>query len=171
MTPAMVSKARENALKGGCTNVEFRLGEIEELPIADDSADVVISNCVINLSPSKEKVFAETYRVLKPGGRLLVSDIVLLNMLPDFIKASIEAYVGCVAGASLKEEYLQTISAAGFQDIRIQEETSFPVEGIAQDSLIQSFQKRFQVSPEQTAHIVASVVSVKISAVKPGLGS
>lgn len=167
MTPEMVTRAQENARKGNYANVEFRLGEIEQLPLPDDFADVVISNCVINLSPAKEKVFAETYRVLKPGGRLMISDIVLLKKLPDFIKASVEAYVGCVAGASLKADYLRTIQAAGFQGVTIQEETSFPVEGIAQDSFIQSFLERFQVSPEQIADIFASVVSIKIAAAKP----
>jgi len=167
MTPEMVAKAQENARKGAYTNVEFRLGEIENLPLVDNSVDVIISNCVINLSPAKQQVFAETFRVLKPGGRLLVSDIVLLNELPEFIKESVEAYVGCVAGASLKKDYLKTIGTAGFQNVKIQEETPFPTEGITQDPVIQSFLERFQVSQEQIADIAAAVVSVKIVAIKP----
>ena len=102
MTPEMVEKARENARKVNSANVEFRLGEIENLPVADNSVDVVISNCVINLSPEKGRVFTETLRVLKPGGRLMISDIVLLKELPDVLRNSIEAYVGCLSGAYLK---------------------------------------------------------------------
>ncbi len=102
MTPDMLDRARENARKGSYNNVEFRLGEIENLPVSNDSVDVIISNCVINLAPDKPRVFGEAFRVLKPGGRLMVSDIVLTKPLPAALKNSIEAYVGCVAGASLK---------------------------------------------------------------------
>ncbi len=124
MTPEMIERARENAGKSGYQNIEFRLGEIENLPVADNSADVVISNCVINLSPDKSRVFKEAYRALKPGGRVMVSDIVLLKELPDAIKSSVEAYVGCVAGASRKDEYLATIAAAGFQNVEVVSEVS-----------------------------------------------
>jgi arsenite methyltransferase len=124
MTHAMLEKARENAGKIDCDNVEFRLGEIEHMPVADNSVDVIISNCVINLSPDKKQVFSEAYRVLKPGGRIMVSDIVLLKELPDDIKGSIDAYVGCVAGADTKENYLATIEAAGFTDVKIVGELS-----------------------------------------------
>ncbi len=106
MTPDMLDKARENARKGNYKNVEFRLGEIENLPVADNAVDVIISNCVINLAPDKKRVFDEAFRVLKPGGRLMVSDIVLTKELPAALKNSIEAYVGCVAGASKKDDYL-----------------------------------------------------------------
>ncbi len=119
MTPEMIERARQNARKGGYGNVEFRLGEIENLPVADNSVDVIISNCVINLSPNKPRVFKEAYRALKPGGRLMVSDIVLLKELPESIKNSVEAYVGCVAGASGREEYLTTIASAGFQSVEV----------------------------------------------------
>ncbi len=125
MTPEMLARARENARKGGFDNVEFRLGEIEHLPVADGSVDVVISNCVINLSPDKPAVFREAYRVLRPGGRLLVSDIVLLRPLPDLVRQSVEAYVACVAGASLKDEYLDAIRQAGFRDVCVVGETVY----------------------------------------------
>jgi len=119
MTPEMIHRARENAEKGGYVNVEFRLGEIERLPVADNSVDVVISNCVINLSPNKGQVFKEAYRVLKPGGRVMVSDIVLEKELPKAIKESVEAYTGCIAGASMREDYLAAIKDAGFQDVDV----------------------------------------------------
>ena len=105
MTPEMVSKARANAAKGGYSNVEFRLGEIEHLPVADRSVDVIISNCVINLSPDKPQVFREAYRVLKPGGRLAISDIVRTGELPSEIKEDPDAYSGCVSGALSADEW------------------------------------------------------------------
>ena len=104
MTEEMIARARDNASQGGYENIEFRHGEIENLPVEDNTVDVIISNCVINLVPNKENAFKEAFRVLKPGGRLMVSDIVLLKKLPDFVKDSIEAYVGCVAGAATKDE-------------------------------------------------------------------
>ena len=128
MTPEMLEKARENAKKGGYSNVEFRLGEIENLPVADNSVDVMISNCVINLSPDKRRVFAEAYRVLRPNGRLMVSDIVLLKELPAFVMNSLEAYVSCVSGAMIREEYLRTIENAGFKEVKIVDETIFPID-------------------------------------------
>ncbi len=130
MTPEMVAKAKENARKGNYSNVEFRLGEIEQLPVEDSSIDVVISNCVINLSPDKEAVFKEAYRVLKVGGRLMVSDLVLVKDLPKEIKDSVEAYVGCLAGAVKKEEYLRFIQQAGFQDVKIVSESAYPVDAM-----------------------------------------
>ena len=127
MTPAMLARARENAAKGGFTNVEFRLGEIEHLPVADATVDVIISNCVINLSPEKSLVFREAWRALRPGGRMVVSDIVLTRPLPDEVRKSVEAYVGCVAGASMKDEYLSRIRDAAFADIEVVEEKSYGV--------------------------------------------
>ena len=130
MTPEMVVKAKENAKKGKYTNVEFRLGEIEKLPVEGNSIDVIISNCVINLSPDKEQVFKEAFRVLKSGGRLMVSDLVLIKELPDAIKESIEAYVGCLAGATRKDEYLKLITMAGFQGVKVISESSYPVDAM-----------------------------------------
>jgi arsenite methyltransferase len=119
MTHEMLSRARENAQKNGFTNVEFRLGEIEALPVADNSVDVIISNCVINLSPEKQRVFNEAFRVLKSGGRLAVADMVATAPLPDHIKADWAAYTGCMAGASQIAELERSLQASGFKDIKI----------------------------------------------------
>ncbi len=124
MTDEMLEKARENAKKSGFDNVEFRKGDIEDLPLENEEVDVVISNCVINLAPDKEKVFKETYRVLKSGGRLMVSDVVLTKPLPDELKNDEELLSGCVAGAILKEDYLNLLKKAGFGKITIHQETS-----------------------------------------------
>lgn len=120
MTPEMVNRARENASQGGYQNVEFRLGEIENLPLADVSVDVIISNCVINLSPDKPQVFREAYRVLKPGGRLAISDLVATAPMPQEIKENLALYCGCLAGAASLKEMEQMLAKAGFQDINIQ---------------------------------------------------
>ena len=167
MTPEMIEKARENKQKGDYDNVEFRLGEIENLPVADNSVDVIISNCVINLSPDKKKVFNEVFRVLKPGGRLMVSDIVLLKPLPDVIRNSIEAYVGCVAGASLRDEYLEAIRIAGFEDIGIVDEEVFPSEFILNDPTAQVVVESAGIKSEMARDIAKSIISVKVSAIKP----
>src|SRR5262245_58747029 len=119
MTHDMLAKARENALKNGFTNVEFRLGEIEALPIADNSVDVIISNCVMNLSPQKDRVFREAFRVLKPGGRLAVADIVATAPLPEEVKGDWAAYTGCMAGASQISDFEQMLHEAGFKEISI----------------------------------------------------
>jgi len=123
MTDEMLEKARENAKKGGFNNVEFRKGDIEDLPVKNEEIDVVISNCVINLAPDKERVFRETYRVLKPGGRLMVSDVVLTKPLPERIKNDDDLLSGCVAGAILKKDYLGLLKKVGFTDIEIHKET------------------------------------------------
>lgn len=144
MTPSMLQKARENAIKGNYTNVEFRLGEIENLPVADNSVDVIISNCVINLVPDKKQVFTDAYRVLKPGGRIMVSDIVLLKPLPDFLVSSSNAYTSCVSGAVLKDSYINIIKEVGFTDIEIIKEVSYPVElmGISEEIMKQFSKNR-----------------------------
>ena len=119
MTAEMIDRARENAQHHGLDNVEFRLGEIENLPAADGIADVILSNCVINLSPDKPRVFSEAFRVLKPGGRMMISDIVLLKELPEAVRSSKQAYAACIAGAVKKSEYLDAIRHAGFADIEV----------------------------------------------------
>lgn len=119
MTPEMISKARANAAKGGYPQVEFRLGEIEALPVADGTVDRILSNCVINLSPDKPRVFAEAFRVLKPGGRLAVSDIVQLKPMPDSLRKDFAAYTGCVAGAETIQALTEWIEDAGFVEIDI----------------------------------------------------
>jgi arsenite methyltransferase len=167
MTSEMLEKARENAKKGDYKQVEFRLGEIENLPVADNSVDIIISNCVINLSPNKDRVFAEAFRVLKPGGRLMVSDIVLLQELPDFIKKSVLAYVGCITGASMKDAYLNSISAAGFKDVRVLKEDGFPVDFMLNDPTAIAIIKESGKPIDELKEISDGVVSVKVHAVKP----
>lgn len=119
MTPEMILKARENARKTDFTNVEFRLGEIEHLPVADNTADVIISNCVINLSPDKPQVYREAYRVLKPGGRLAISDVVAISSMPKSMKADIEKHSGCISGAATVPDLKRMLRAAGFRDIKV----------------------------------------------------
>jgi SAM-dependent methyltransferase len=119
MTPDMLSKARANATKGQYQNVEFRLGEIENLPVADNSADVIISNCVINLSPNKSRVFQEAFRILKPGGRLAISDVVATVELPEAMRNDAGLIAGCMGNASLIEDLEAMIREAGFMDVRI----------------------------------------------------
>lgn len=119
MTPTMISKARENAGKGNYVNVEFRLGEIEHLPVADNTADIIISNCVINLSPDKAQVFREAFRILKPGGRLAISDVVATAEMPDEMRNDPALYAGCMAGASLIGEIEHYLRDAGFEHIAI----------------------------------------------------
>ena len=121
-TEKMIEKARENAEKLGYNNVEFRLGDIESIPIASDKADVIVSNCVLNLVPNKHKVFSEVYRVLKPGGHFSISDIVLEGKLPENLKQAAEMYAGCVAGAIQRKTYLDIIEEAGFANISVQKE-------------------------------------------------
>jgi arsenite methyltransferase len=120
MTPEMISKARTNAEKGGFKNVEFRLGEIENLPVADCMVDVIISNCVINLSPDKPRVFAEAFRVLRPGGRLAISDVVAFADLPEEIKRDMALYSGCVAGASPISEIKRILRETGFENVHVE---------------------------------------------------
>lgn len=166
MTGEMVTRARANAAAAGRRNVEFRQGDIENLPVEDGSVDLVISNCVINLVPDKKAAFKEAYRVLRPGGRLAVSDIVLLAKLPDLVRDSIEAYVGCVAGAAMKDDYLASMRSAGFEEVRVIDEapfsldcvTSDPADGAAPEGLTEEW---LRVGG-------AAVVSIKVIAFKPG---
>jgi ubiquinone/menaquinone biosynthesis C-methylase UbiE len=167
MTPEMIKKARENAQKGGYRNVEFRLGEIENLPVSDNSVDVVISNCVINLSPDKDKTFQEAFRALKPGGRMMISDIVLLKELPRSIKENIDAYIGCLSGAIMKNEYLRKIKEAGFEDVEIIDETTFPVELMANGPTIDKMIENLGVAAEEVEEVSNSLSSIKVQGIKP----
>lgn len=162
MTPDMLDRARENARKGNYANVEFRLGEIENLPAADSSVDAVISNCVINLAPDKKRVFKEAYRVLKPGGRLMVSDIVLTKELPDDIKNSVDAYIGCISGAIRKKEYLEAIKNAGFTEVGIVDEVHFPIELMANDPTAKALIDNLNIPRDALEEIADSIVSVKV---------
>ena len=128
MTGEMVKRAMDTASEYGYGNVEFRLGEIENLPIEDASVDVVISNCVINLSPDKPRVFREVYRVLKPGGRIMISDLVTEGELPEEVRKSFEAWAGCIAGALEKSKYLRSIAKAGFRDVMIVSESTYDID-------------------------------------------
>ncbi len=167
MTPEMVQKARENAKAGGFQNVEFRLGEIEHLPAPDNSVDVIISNCVINLAPDKAQVFREAYRVLKPGGRLMVSDIVLVGELPEFVRSSVAAYVGCVAGAMQKEDYLKAMEKAGFQDVKVVEQTGFSLDYLSHDPTVAAVAESLgQRAGEELAQAATAVASVRVQALK-----
>jgi len=166
MTPEMLEKARANARKNKYKNVEFRLGEIENLPVADNAVDVVISNCVINLSPDKKRVFEEAYRTLSPNGRLMVSDIVLLEDLPDVIRKNAEAYGACIAGAEKKERYLALIEGAGFRNVKIIEETIFPIEDVLSDPSVQKVIETLKLTQQQLKKIEKSIVSIKVSATK-----
>jgi arsenite methyltransferase len=127
MTEAMIAKARENATKLGFANVEFRLGDIEALPVDENTADVVVSNCVMNLVPDKEKAFAETFRILKPGGHFSISDIVLKGELPADLRRDAALYAGCIAGALQKEDYLAIIRRAGFTNLSVQKDRKIEV--------------------------------------------
>ena len=147
MTEEMIKKAEKIAKENGYKNVEFRLGEIENLPVKDNTVDVIISNCVINLSPDKLQTFKEAFRVLKPGGRLMVSDLVTEGALPEDIKKSFDAWSGCIAGALEKNEYLDTIKKAGFYDIKI----------ISQNRYAQK---------EVDSRLVGKITSIKVRAYK-----
>jgi arsenite methyltransferase len=166
MTPEMVAKARENALKGGFHNVDFRLGDIENLPVPDDSVDVILSNCVINLSPEKPKVFAEGFRVLKPGGKLTLSDVVLLRPLPPVLANSAAAYLGCVAGASLRDDYLDMLEAAGFEDVQVVGESPFYLGEAAADPIVQAIIAEAKLTPDKIKEVGESIVSIKVVATK-----
>jgi arsenite methyltransferase len=166
MTPEMIDRARENARQNGYTNVEFRLGEIENLPAADNSVDVIISNCVINLSPEKDRVFREAFRILKPGGRMFVSDLVLRKPLPEALRESAEVYTACIAGAMLKDDYLHEIRAAGFGNVDVVSESSFPADLVLEDPLASGIIQKLKISHDELAEAMSSVISLNVKAVK-----
>jgi arsenite methyltransferase len=167
ITSEMVDKARANAFKGGYSNIDFRQGDLENMPVADNYVDVVISNCVINLVPNKKMVFKEAFRVLKNGGRLAVSDVVLQKELPEFVKVSNEAYIGCLAGAIMKERYLEIINEVGFIDVSVVAESIFPIETLLSETSCSTINKMPKISKEQKREVAESVLSIKITAIKP----
>jgi ubiquinone/menaquinone biosynthesis C-methylase UbiE len=180
MTPEMIDKARENARKGKYTNVEFRLGEIENLPVADSTADVVISNCVINLTPDKKRVFQEAFRVLKPGGRLMVSDLVLLKELPEAMKKSMDP-TSCVTGAIVKDKYIKIVNAVGFKNVKTVQEKSYDFQDLANcpDEEILVFNPKTNTTEtkkvselderakQRMKEILEATLSISVSATKP----
>jgi ubiquinone/menaquinone biosynthesis C-methylase UbiE len=166
MTPQMVQKAQENARRAGYSQVEFRLGDIESLPVSDSSVDVILSNCVINLSPDKRRVFSEAYRVLKPGGRAALSDVVLLRPLPAAVADSITAYLGCVAGASLKHDYLEMIGASGFAEVQVVGEAAFHWAEDASDPIVHALIAEAGLDGDEVNELARSVVSIKVLATK-----
>jgi len=160
-TDAMISKARNNAEKLGFNNVEFRQGDIEHIPVTSNSADVVVSNCVLNLVPNKDQVFKEIFRVLKPGGHFSISDVVLVGKLPDKLKNEAEMYAGCVSGAIQKETYLELIQINGFKDIRIQKEK--PI--IIPDDILQNYLTAEELYEFKSGN--TGIFSISVFAVKP----
>ncbi|MEM4729328.1 MAG: arsenite methyltransferase [Thermoplasmata archaeon] len=158
MTPEMVARARAAARRGGYANVEFRRGELERLPVEDGSVDVVISNCVINLVPDKARVFREAFRVLRPGGRLVVSDIVLRGELPEGVRRSVRAYTSCIAGAVPEDEYLALIESAGFRRVRVVEKRVLGNGEVAEGAC---------GSDEERLKVARALASVTVRAVRP----
>lgn len=167
MTAQMIDKARANAEKSRFDNVEFRLGEIENLPLGDNTVDAVISNCVINLVPQKEKVFAEIRRVLKPGGRFMISDIVTTKDLPDEILKSVSAWTGCIAGAENKDRYMELLKQTGFENVEIVDSTSAVPEYWLSSPDIASMVKEAGISDEEARSVASSIVSARIRGYNP----
>jgi len=165
MTDEMIKKAKSNAKKVGVGNVEFKLGEIEKLPLENEIADCIISNCVINLSEDKQQVFNEAFRILKPSGRLMVSDMVLLADLPDAVLKSPELHAGCIAGALHKEDYLSKIKKAGFKEVNVTKEDPVSLtDYIGTDKVVSDLVEN--MSDSEKDGINKAVVSIKVSAKK-----
>lgn len=160
-TPAMIEKARTNAEIRGFNNVEFRLGDIEHMPVSANSANVVISNCVLNLVPNKSNVFQEIFRVLKPGGHFSISDIVLTGKLPEKIKSAAEMYAGCVASAIPKDEYIGYIQKAGFKNLTLQKEKAI----IVPDDILKSYLNEQEIIEYKKTGTV--IFSITVYAEKP----
>jgi len=167
MTPAMIERASTLAVSNGYSNVEFRLGDIEALPLADASVDVVISNCVVNLTTDKARAFREAYRVLKPGGRLMVSDLVLERPLPKAISQDLDAYGACIGGALLKVDYVKAIEAAGFIGLAVAGERRYGLDMFSPELLETARQRYPELGPDDLAAAAAgAVLSVQIEATK-----
>jgi SAM-dependent methyltransferase len=160
-TEAMIARARENAEKMGYNNVEFRLGDIEDMPVTSNKADVIVSNCVLNLVPNKYKVISEIYRVLKPGGHFSISDIVLEGSLPSKWREIAELYAGCVSGAIQKQVYLELIEAAGFTNIKIQKDKTI----IIPDDILITYLSVDEIAAYKKLHV--RIASITVYAEKP----
>lgn len=165
MTPEMVERAREAAKAGGYGTVEFRLGEIEALPVPDSSVDVVISNCVLNLSPDRPRVFAEVARVLRPGGRIMISDLVSIHPTPGFLLENLDALVGCLPVQ--EEEYMEGLRTAGFQNVEIVAEKTYPNELLTADPAVQAFLDSHPEEKSQVFDFIASIRSGLIQGTLP----
>jgi SAM-dependent methyltransferase len=165
MTPEMIARARKNAAAVGLGNIEFRLGEIEHLPVTDGTVDVVISNCVVNLVPDKHRAFSEAYRVLAPGGRIMVSDMVLSADIPAEFRSSVAGYVACLSGAMLEDDYLGAIAAAGFEHVEVVERAPYVVD--AEDEFARGIAESIGVSTEAAVELSQRFASVRVSARKP----
>lgn len=161
-TPSMINKARENAEKLGYNNVEFREGDIDKMPVNDAVADVIVSNCVLNLVPNKEKVIEEIFRVLKPGGHFSISDIVLVGELPDALRQDAEMYAGCVAGAIQKSDYLGHIEKAGFENIMLQKEKTINIP----EDILSKYLNSDEIASFQAG--ATGIFSITVYAEKPG---
>jgi len=166
MTPQMIERATTLARSHGYTNVEFRLGDIEALPLADASVDVIISNCVVNLTTDKGRAFREAFRVLRPGGRLMISDLALAKPLPEAIRQDLDAYGACVAGAMLKADYLRAIEAAGFSGVTLAGERAYDLGMFSPELLGAAKQKYPGLNAEELAAAAGSVLSVQVEARK-----
>ena len=164
----MLKLAKKNAKKGNYDNVEFLKGDIEALPIEDNIADRIISNCVINLSTKKGEVYKEAFRVLKPGGKITISDIILERELPDFVKESLAGHIACVSGAEKLDDYLGYIKDAGFKNIKIETKANFPLELMLTDPQVMKLAKEmnFNLNSEEAKDIASRVSSISISANK-----
>jgi SAM-dependent methyltransferase len=160
-TPAMVDKARANAEVRGFNNVEFRQGDIEHMPISTNVADVIVSNCVLNLVPNKNGVFQEIYRVLKPGGHFSISDVVLIGALPDGLRKDAEMYAGCVAGAIQKQVYMELIDANGFENVTIQKEKVI----VIPDDILKNYLSQDEINSFKTGD--TGIFSITVFAQKP----
>jgi len=166
ITPEMIERATERARKGPYHNVEFLLGDIEQLPLPDDFADLIISNCVINLSANKGSVFSEAFRILKPGGQLMISDIVLLEDLPENILNSVQGHIACISGAILRDEYLKIIQKAGFEDIKVEKQAHFPLELMLLDPIARQIISDLQLKQPEIERIAKSITSLSVRAEK-----
>jgi arsenite methyltransferase len=164
-TEKMIEKARANSEKLGFNNVEFRFGDIEKLPVTANTADVVVSNCVMNLVPDKRKAFGETFRVLKPGGHFSISDIVLVGNLPDGLRKSAEMYAGCISGAIQKQEYLEIIEEAGFENITIQKNKRINLP----DEILKAYLNDEELKTAKSDNF--GIFSITVYAEKPGIAS